>query len=432
LGPEDVKKLAAELAARRDEILLRRPVEEIIEAVAAACELLRPGGGLNGRWESALADWTGYAASSVSRGCRYALDELRAERMRALLADVFGGAAVLDGFVAAGGRRLRAYGPRVTVQIAAGNVPAVTLHGLARALLLKSAVLVKSASGEPFSVPLFCRALHQVDPELARCVAAVWWPGGEEDLEAAAFSEAEAVVASGGDEAIASLHRRLPAHVRFVAYGHRISLAVVAREMSDPGLWPRTAAPLADEICHFDQQGCVSPQLVYVEEGGRASPAQFAEALAAELAEREGRPPRSPVGPKEAAAILRARSEAEMAAIEGRDVRLHASEGTAWTVIYDEDPVLRPSPLFRTVYVKPVGALERLPGILRPYRRHLQTVGHAVGRERLPALPAALGEAGVVRLAPLGSMSEPSLLWRQDGRSQLIELARWVEVEEGG
>ena len=69
-----------------------------------------------------------------------------------------------------------------------------------------------------------------------------------------------------------------------------------------------------------------------------------------------------------------------MAAIEGRDVRLHASEGTAWTVIYDEDPVLRPSPLFRTVYVKPVGDLERLPGILRPYRRHLQTVGHAVGR----------------------------------------------------
>ena len=65
----------------------------------------------------------------------------------------------------------------------------------------------------------------------------------------------------------------------------------------------------------YDQQGCLSPQLIYVEEGGAVTPKEFAALLATGLAHWHTELPRGPVPPEVSTAIRRARDEARMAGV---------------------------------------------------------------------------------------------------------------------
>jgi hypothetical protein len=111
-------------------------------------------------------------------------------------------------------------------------------------------------------------------------------------------------------------------------------------------------------------------------------------------------------------------------------VRLFASEGgTAWTVIYQDDPAFVPSCLNRVVRVKAVTDLADVAGLVRPFSRHLQSVGTAVSRQRRERLAEALAPLGVCRICPIGEMPNPPLAWHHDGGQNLLPLLRWVGIE---
>ncbi len=190
------------------------------------------------------------------------------------------------------------------------------------------------------------------------------------------------------------------------------------------------ARQAAYDVTLFDQQGCLSPQLVYIEEGGVVTPQTFALLLARALEHWENSLPRGRVTTQESLAVRRVRDEAEWQALAGKSVVLHASAaGTAWSVIYDADPTFVPSPLHRTVRVKPLPSLGQLDALLVSWRPYLEAVGLAVSPTRLLAVAELLGRAGVSRLCPLGTMQTPPLNWRHSGRPRLADLVRWVGVE---
>jgi len=178
-------------------------------------------------------------------------------------------------------------------------------------------------------------------------------------------------------------------------------------------------------VAAFDQQGCVSPHLVYVEEGGPVSPRDLAAALARALEDLERRLPRGRIPLGASAAIQNVRDVAELS---GAEVWVSPG-GTAWTVIYEVDATFTPSCLNRTVRVKPVADLTELPPLLAPIAPYLQTAGVAVPEHRLPTLAAALGRLGVSRLCPLGQMAFPAFAWHHDGRGNLIDLVRFTDIE---
>jgi hypothetical protein len=68
--------------------------------------------------------------------------------------------------------------------------------------------------------------------------------------------------------------------VPVVAYHHRASVALVGRAALTNSTLPSTALDVARAVSMFDQRGCVSPQVVWVEEGGEVSPNAMAEAVA--------------------------------------------------------------------------------------------------------------------------------------------------------
>jgi hypothetical protein len=169
---------------------------------------------------------------------------------------------------------------------------------------------------------------------------------------------------------------------------------------------------------------------VYVERGGAVAPEDFAQRLAVAMAAFERRMPRGAVSLEEAAAIQRVRTGAELAELRGEPVRLWASPGgTAWTVLYEEDPAFAASCLNRLIRVKPVTDLAEIPGLVRPVWRHLQTVGAAMTGERETALAEALAPLGVCRVCPVGRMAHPPLTWHHDGGCSLRPLLAWTAIE---
>ena len=432
LEPADVRAVAEALLAARERTLADAPVDRIIAAIdGVAGRLADHADPLRRGAEHALPAVTGYHPAMVALVLDRMAADWRADALRAALRADLGGESAVERFVErAPGVRSRAFGPRLAVHIFAGNVPGVAVTSLIRCLLVRAASLGKTASGEPVLAPLFARALADVWPELGACIATTYWPGGTHALEQEAFAAADAVVVYGGRRSADAVRAHVPAHVRLVEHGPRVSLAAVAAEL----LWDGSgaadvAAACARAVATFDQQGCVSPHVVYVESGGGIGPADFAARLAAALEAVEAELPRGRLTAAEAAAIHDARATAEFRAIGGRDVVVHAGPGTSHTVIYDSDPAFEPSCLNRLVRVKPVDRLETLPSLLEPYRALLQSAGLAAPAERFGALAAALGEAGVTRVATLERLPWPPPAGHHDGRGPLAELVRWTDLE---
>jgi len=432
LNPALIGRLVDNLLEAREQHLQARPVLEIVRAIGAVAErLLDTHDPLRRKAVLALRGVTGMSAPMAELILDGMATDWREPALARLLEVEFGSPAALDTFVPRAGSaaRTRVYGPELTVHVFSGNVPGVSVTSMIRSLLLKSAALGKTAAGEPVLAPLFARALAEQDPGIGACLAVTYWAGGDESLEAAALARADAVIAYGGSEAVESLRRRVPEGARFIGYGHRASFGVIAREALHSAGAAELAHAAALAVATFDQQGCVSPHLFYVEEGGETTAREWAELLAAAMGALEETLPRGVLAPGESAAIRQARAEAEFGQLAGRGHELHASPATtAWTVIFDPEPGFTPSCLNRLVRVKSVATLDDIAEQVRPLSSVLQTVGVAGPDERIVRLAEQLGRFGASRISPIASMAWPPPQWHHDGRPPLADLARWCDL----
>lgn len=353
-----------------------------------------------------------------------------ADRLARLVRAQFADPAVLDGFrPGPGGSRRRAFGHRLVVQLGAGNVAGVSVGGVARALLARSPVLLKPGLHDAVLPVLYARALADCDPELAAALAVLYWPGGAAATEAEVLTQAGLVVVYGGADTVEAVRARLPATTPLVAYGHRVGVALVGREALAAGRADGTAMAAAGALAAFDQRGCVSPHLFWVEEGGALTPAEWAARLAAALTAVEKDLPAGPAPAEVASRVQQLRGTSELKQAAGEGVRVFRPAGVEWTVVYDPDPAFAPSCLGRFAWVKPVPDLERVARLLTALRPVLQTAGLCGAGARAASLVDQLGRAGVSRVTPLGRMAWPPAWWHHDGGDPLRALVRWVDWE---
>lgn len=388
---------------------------------AEALELLPPTSGLSEEMAAAVldgmaADWTG-------------------ERLMALLRAELETECVLDGFVRSAARQVMAVGPAFCLQIVAGGVPGVGVTALLRSLLLKGPTMLKPGRGDVVLPVLFARALREADPALADALAVLYWPGGEESLEDAAMARADVVTAYGSDETIGALRARTPATTRFVAYHHRVSVGIVGRDALTEERLEATAAEVAGAVAFFDQRGCVSPQIVFVEDGAAeagpaaSAPATFVHALAGQLRLLEDRLPSGGLDGAEASTLHQLRGTAELLAAAGEGTLIHGGDAP-WTVLLES--VTSPTGWRggRLIRVRAVSDVGEVPALLEPLARHLQTVGVAGLGERSSVIARALGRVGASRIVPFPEVAFPPPWWHHDGSGPLLDLLRWVDLEE--
>jgi hypothetical protein len=378
---------------------------------------------------------TGFTSPTLARGLDSFFKQLTPEAFHALLEQDLGHGHRLDQMVSGqaergSSRAAIATAPELLVHIAAGNLPSPTLSAMVLGLLVRSAQFVKCASGTSLLPRLFAHSLYEVEPKLGACLEVAEWRGGNADLEKAVFDEADCVTATGRDETLAAIRQRLPAKVRFVGYGHRVSFAYVAGgELT--GLNARkVAGQAAADVAAWNQQGCLSPHVIYVEDGGAVPPAQFAEMLAEELDRREEAEPRGELPVQAAAAIASRRSFYEVRAAHSPDTRHWCSRNsTAWTVVYEADPRFQLSCLNRFVYVKGVKEMAEALQNAESVRGQVSTVGLAAPEDKALGLATELAHWGATRVCPIGQMQEPPLAWRHDGRPALGDLVTWADWE---
>src|SRR5256885_11619381 len=102
------------------------------------------------------------------------------------------------------------------------------------------------------------------------------------------------------------LHDALPIlTTRFLPHGHKLGFGMVGAQALDTLKAPAVARLAAWDVMRYDQQGCYSPHVFYVERGAPVSARAFADYLAAELANLQRRFARRPLELEAGAAVAR-------------------------------------------------------------------------------------------------------------------------------
>ena len=453
LSPTTVRDACFAIRRNRDNWLVRQRTRALVELLAfAGDQWLDPLNTFRVRALSEGATELGVGPGTMARGLDGFLRTLTAENLEALIIQDLGEAKRLDLFVGTmpelrSGRLSLARGPDLVAHICASNLPNPTLMSLVLGVLTKSAQFFKLSTQGNLVPRLFAHSLAQLEPKLGACLEFAQWPRGSAQLDDALFAEADCVTATGSDEMLTTLRNQVPPKVRFLGYGHRVSFAFIASEMLTIYGLKRLAQDAATDIAAWNQLGCLSPQVYYVQENGVVSPEGFAVALAEQLAKIESTEPRGPISDHSSAAIYSARTVYEMRRAnafgladrpDGESVFFESAstvqvwqsvDSTAWTVVLDTDPAFKATSGNRFIYVKPVKRLADVLRFAEPVRHHTSTVGLAAPDELMSTYALDLARWGASRICPIGKMQAPPLLWRHDGRSPLADLVTWTDLE---
>jgi hypothetical protein len=238
------------------------------------------------------------------------------------------------------------------------------------------------------------------------------------------------VLAYGSNAVIEQVRAQVPVTTRFLPFGHKIGLALIGRCALDIEHGRAMARLAAQDVVRWEQQGCYSPHVLYVERGGRIGPREFAQYLAAELANLQHRFPRRALSLTDSAAVAHWRQVAEFRALTGESEELISGEEAAWGVAFaDRLLPLVPTAGQRCIQVVAVDLLEEAIDSLAPHAIFLQTVAVAVAPVRLYELAERLAGVGITRITAPGVMSSPEAGWHHDGGFNLAGLVRMVEIE---
>ncbi|OHX22011.1 acyl-CoA reductase [Chromobacterium sphagni] len=308
----------------------------------------------------------------------------------------------------------------LVVHITPANAPLLPFMAVLESLLAGNINWLRpSTSDQGLSARLLAEFLHHDrSGRLAARIAVLPLPSGELGR---LLADADAVSAWGGDGALSAIRAQLPAGCRWIDWGHRISFSYL-----DPAAGEQQLDALADDICRHDQQACSSPQCLLVDSDDPATLRRAAAQMAAALARRAPLWPALTPDIQEAAEISSQmafqRLDQTFAQLDGEVLR-----GEGWRLAWNTRRELAPSPLFRTLQMRPAPRAE-LAAILRPWRTHLQSCGLIAPAAQLPELSRMLLAAGVSRIAPAGRMHDGYHGEPHDGVYALARLSRRVSV----
>src|SRR6185369_12382213 len=175
--------------------------------------------------------------------------------------------------------------------------------------------------------------------------------GGSDVQQRLAVTRASVVLAYGRDDTMESLASHGP-H-RMLRFGPHLSVAVVCREAADADV----AAVAARQVALFDQQGCLSPQYLVLEERDAQATEAFVAALADALRRLAVELPAAALSLDEATAAWHYLERQRWREQEGHAVRVVADRTARFSIVCDRGDTPPSSPLNRHLVVLPVAAL---------------------------------------------------------------------------
>jgi hypothetical protein len=334
------------------------------------------------------------------------LDDLTAQNIERWIALELGTLLNADGPQIYGDHHCTAQPLSPILHVISGNTPHAGIQSLTRGILVGAKNRVKLPRQGLAEFDLFVQLLPaELRPEASSSLRQDW------------VEEAEAIIVFGSDETVEFFARHISPRQRLVVHGHKISLGLVLGPHDE-----NTVEGAVQDVLVFDQLGCLSPQLYYVENDS----VEFAKRLAARFNELfSGEKAASEWTSEIAGSLRNCREEWKFRAATEPETHVWESpSGLDWLVIHDPRPDLVSNPLYRTIFVKPLP--QNLEPVLAPIRNHLSTVGVHPVDSRTTELAIRLGAQ---RVCPIGKMQKPPAVWHHDGCPTLANLVRFVDIE---
>jgi len=420
-GVEWVSGLLMRLERARED-LLARPATELAETLGrVGGRFADPSDPLRQTALDLLPVSAGLSAPMAAQVVDGMARDWSMTHLRLALEAEFGDPRVLDGFVPDGPREVRAYARSPALHVCAGTVPGVTVTSMLRALMVKSAVLVKPGLGDHVLPVLFREGLAELDPSLAAACAVLYWPGREMNEIP---PPVRSLVVYGDDSTISSLRQRAPASVRFVGYPHRLSFGLLGRDWLDRS---DAAESVARTASLYERRGCVSPHHFYVEERKVGDALKLGQAVATALGKLGEVLPPPPTGVGDAA--LQRQWIQTLRMTQATDPNFRVFETSAHGVVVVGHPTQQVVPPGRVVVLRPVADLVDAVAEIETYGPHVQSVALEVDEERRGWLSEALVRAGSLRITTVDRLPWPPAWWHHDGRGGLAPLVDIVDRE---
>lgn len=364
---------------------------------------------------------TGYTEPVVDFALDRLFESIDRSAIEATIAGELGSVAALDGFVERAGRPPVSFrGASPAVIVASDTTIGVALPALVFALCAKAQVTVKDRDDRLAAA--FVETLAEEEPALAQRVTVEVWEGGDPAQSRAHLSDAQVVLAYGSDAALRAIRAQLAAQTRFVAFGHRTSIAYVAREaLCDEMAAISVARDAARDALLYDGDGCLSLHALFVERGGAIAPREFAPTVARAC---DHVAIEFPAGFRRApAAVAAYRRAALFRAAAGRGA-VYDGIVSPHLVAYDP-PVDEPPPLLpRTLAVYPVDGPQEALAYVQRHALPLEAFGVVAGKR--PDVEAVARQSGASRIALLGRLQAPPLGGEHGGEGRILPFVRAI------
>jgi hypothetical protein len=301
---------------------------------------------------------------------------------------------------------------RVLALICAGNTPLLAWPAMLFALRHEVPLFVKMSSSETLWPQLLKESIDLVSPEAGKKIICDVWLGEDPRTEQL-IRQSDAVIAYGSDLSISQL-KLFAEDKPFLGFGHAISIAVTGKGSNLPG-----RILLAKDVLMYDQQGCRSPQTIFVI--GPENRESFVSSLARDLAyfsQKLDVPPRCDAGQ-----CHRVREATELALMEGAEVI--SDPELRWSVLSYHKTNFFPEPVgMSVVSVVTLSSFDALFEVVGTHWSQISCIGfrpfrdwhenrHEI-REKLTDYQQSFCLAG--------EMQTPSLDWKNGD----VDLEAWI------
>lgn len=334
------------------------------------------------------------------------------------LASLLSGELFPDQSAEAGKARIRAL-PTRQLHITAGNAPAIPLISALRAILTKSAAVIKSPYGATLPGALFALAAVAAAPDhpITQNLSIVYWQGGDERVEKVFFMPQafDRIVVWGAPEAVTSVQQRA-LFTRAVYFNPRYGISMIGREVFAGNL-ETVAVRSATDTMIWNQKACIASQVHYVE-GSSEQANQYAEALRRVLAAWDGKAPQF-VEPSALGRLKRMRRGKYLDATWLLNNR--GEDFASGVVVMPGEFDIMDHPMCRLVVVRRVDDLQ---DVLKYLHHGVSTAGVYPEERRLKLRDSILAR-GVSNVFPLGQCERMFGGMPHDGMMVLSLLVDW-------
>ncbi|MCU0070331.1 long-chain-fatty-acyl-CoA reductase [Pseudomonas koreensis] len=307
------------------------------------------------------------------------------------------------------------------VHVTPGNAPLLAFCAVIEGLLAGNVNWLRPSSSDQGLTARLLHALVHCDStgQLAGHIAVI--PATTDQI-GQLCERADGVSAWGGESALRAIRQQLPAGCRWIDWGHRISLVYLTPQ----ALSPQALDAVADEVCRLDQQACSSPQWLLVDSDDEEVLRSVGVGLAEALRRRARHWPALQPSVQEASQITTVTAMAKLA-YSFAGATGHVWQAPGWRVIWTHDRQFSPSPLFRSLMLKPVPRA-LITDALLPWRNVLQSCGLICTEEETAELSRRLIASGITRITPVESIHDGYEGEPHDGVYALQRMSRRVSV----